>query len=338
MSLKSPFPYFGGKSKIAPLVWSRLGNTPNYVEPFLGSAAVLLARPDEHEWWERIETVNDADGYVANFWRALQADPEAIAEHADHPVFECDLHARHYWLKQQRTELVERLEGDPDYYDVKIAGWWVWGMACWIGTGFCQADGPWASVEGKLVCLDSGQQGVKRQLVYLGGGQGVKRGLVRLEHKGQGVTTVRSGLLEYMLALAERLRRVRVCCGDWTRVCGPTPTHKQGLTAVFLDPPYSQDMRTSEIYSTETDCSTAVREWAIEQGKRSDMRICLCGYDGEHAMPATWEEVAWKANGGYASRNKENKNRSKERLWFSPACLKPGTEPQTTLEFTGVER
>jgi hypothetical protein len=28
--LKAPFPYFGGKSKIASLVWSRLGNPDNY--------------------------------------------------------------------------------------------------------------------------------------------------------------------------------------------------------------------------------------------------------------------------------------------------------------------
>jgi hypothetical protein len=28
------------------------------------------------------------------------------------------------------------------------------------------------------------------------------------------------GLLEWMRALAERVRRVRVCCDDWTSVCG----------------------------------------------------------------------------------------------------------------------
>jgi hypothetical protein len=32
--LKAPFPYAGGKSWIAPLVWPRFGNPVNYVEPF----------------------------------------------------------------------------------------------------------------------------------------------------------------------------------------------------------------------------------------------------------------------------------------------------------------
>jgi hypothetical protein len=48
-----------------------------------------------------VETVNDKDCYLANFWRALQADPEAVAHWADAPVNEADLHARHQWLVNQ---------------------------------------------------------------------------------------------------------------------------------------------------------------------------------------------------------------------------------------------
>lgn len=67
--LRAPFPWFGGKSRVAHLVWSAFGaDVANYVEPFAGSLAVLLARPGE----PRIETVNDLDGYLVNFWRAVQ--------------------------------------------------------------------------------------------------------------------------------------------------------------------------------------------------------------------------------------------------------------------------
>lgn len=45
--LKAPFPWFGGKSRAADLVWSRFGDVQNYVEPFAGSLAVLLARPSQ---------------------------------------------------------------------------------------------------------------------------------------------------------------------------------------------------------------------------------------------------------------------------------------------------
>jgi len=43
--LRAPFPWFGGKSRCAPVVWRALGNVPNYVEPFFGSGAVLFSRP-----------------------------------------------------------------------------------------------------------------------------------------------------------------------------------------------------------------------------------------------------------------------------------------------------
>ena len=100
--MKAPFPWFGGKARIAPMVWERFGAVSNYVEPFAGSRAVLLGRPDEHEG---IETVNDADGFLSNFWRALAEDPAAVAESADGPVNETDLHARHIWLVGQRETL-----------------------------------------------------------------------------------------------------------------------------------------------------------------------------------------------------------------------------------------
>ena len=90
-TLKAPFPWFGGKSRVASLVWERFGDTPNYVEPFAGSLAVLLGRPHE----PHTETINDKDYMVANFWRALQCDREAVAEYADWPVNEADQNARH---------------------------------------------------------------------------------------------------------------------------------------------------------------------------------------------------------------------------------------------------
>ena len=132
IAVKSPYPYFGGKSKVANIVWDRLGNVQNYVEPFFGSGAVLLARPHE----PKVETVNDMDCFLTNFWRALQNNPDGVAEWADSPVNECDLHSRHRWLCAQ-DGFVAKMRSDPDYFDVKVAGWWVWGLSCWIGDGWC---------------------------------------------------------------------------------------------------------------------------------------------------------------------------------------------------------
>lgn len=134
-NLKAPFPWFGGKSRVAEVVWQRFGDVPNYVEPFAGSLAVLLSRPHE----PRVETVNDKDCYLANFWRALAVDPDQLAHYADWPVNEADLHARHTWLvnSKEAEEWRRRMKTEPGHFDVKIAGWWVWGISQWIGSGWC---------------------------------------------------------------------------------------------------------------------------------------------------------------------------------------------------------
>ena len=133
-----------------------------------------------------------------------------------------------------------------------------------------------------------------------------------------------------MRQLAQRVARVRICCGDWARILTETPTTHNGLTGVFLDPPYAVATR-KNVYG-EHDTKTLahhVAQWAIEHGQNPKLRIALCGYNAEHTMPPDWTCHAWKARGGYSSQNKQgNPNPTKERIWFSPHCLNPATTPQ----------
>ena len=316
-ALKAPFPWFGGKSRVADIVWSRFGDVKNYVEPFFGSGAVLLARPHA----PHTETVNDLDCYLANFWRAIHHAPEETAKWADWPVNEADLHARHLWLVNQ-AGFQERMKTEPDFYDAKIAGWWVWGLCQWIGSGWCAArlhlGNAGMGVHRKLPHLYAGR-GVHRQLPHLGdAGMGVHRKLPHLGNAGRGE------LIEaYFAALKERLHRVRVCCGSWKRVLGPSVTSKHGQTGVFLDPPYAHSVRDKTLYSVESDVSREVFEWAVENGKDPLMRIAVCGYEGEHKTPRGWRSLQWKARGGYGlqANGRGRANAGLERIWFSPHCL-----------------
>lgn len=374
--MKAPFPYFGGKSRAAELIWSRLGNIGNYVEPFAGSLAVLLARPHE----ARIETVNDRDCYLANFWRALKAEPRKVAHYADWPVSEADMQARHKWLCQ-RAKFRERMLKEPNYFDAKVAGWWVWGISQWIGAGWCSRP-EWVGRAGggraprglnagmhlssnmglnaqhadgmnKRPVLNRGARGVTNAGgpggVHIGGAaHGVNQRRIRVPDKpewqhrphlhdggmgvhqkrphlsGNGATGVHRkmdepAILEWMLALAHRLRRVRVCCGDWARVVTPSCTWKLGggqLTGILLDPPYDHSMRDNRLYGIETDIGGEVREWAIANGENRNLRLALCGLEGEHEMPASWEAVPWKSPRGYSNKKRQ------EFIWFSPYCLR----------------
>jgi hypothetical protein len=333
----------------------------NYVEPFLGSGAVLFLRPGGAG---HIETVNDADGFVANFWRALQHDAGAVAIAADNPVNEADLHARHLWLLGQRERITERLMGDTDFYDTTAAGWWAWGLCCWIGSGWCSGNGPWQSVDGEMVRnpgkgvnrkrphLGDPGKGVNRQLPHLGDpGKGVNRQLPHLGDPGKGVQPETAGtcaerrewLIGYLQNIADRLRGVRVCCGDWSRVCGPSVTYRHGPTGAFLDPPYADTAkRTKGLYAVDCEqVAHAVREWAIEEGRNPLMRIVLAGYESEHTMPPDWRKLEWKAVGGYGLIGDDEEgtgraNRNRERLWFSPACLNSSTNDCPLFKTQGV--
>src|SRR5262245_33656146 len=91
---KAPFPWFGGKSKAAPVVWSLLGDVEHYVEPFAGALGVLLERPHPCNRPYHSETIGDADGLLVNAWRAIQWHPEETAAAASWPVTEADKQAR----------------------------------------------------------------------------------------------------------------------------------------------------------------------------------------------------------------------------------------------------
>jgi len=367
--LRAPFPWFGGKSKVADVVWRAFGNVPNFVEPFAGSLAVMLGRPHE----PKIETVNDRDAFLSNFWRSVQQDPQAVAAHCDWPVSEPDLHARHRWLVEQK-DFREKMLTDPHFYDAKIAGWWVWGLSQWIGGGWCTIrDRPWQ--QRPHVTANTAGHGVHKKMpnTYARGqGNGVHTGNPSawrkrpvLGHGGRVVVSptdapgrrprsrsagVTSDMMiashlpslgnmrgvlgeskppceEWFLALQQRLRRVRVVCGDWQRVLGDsvlgtTKSRNSGMNpcGLFLDPPYSDEERDPDLYAQD-DGSIAikVREWAIARGDDPDLRIALCGYEGEHEMPETWTKYAWKGHRGYAAADNENVHR--ERIWFSPHCL-----------------
>lgn len=316
MTLAAPFPYFGGKRRAAPLIWPLLGDPSGYVEPFAGSAAVLLGRPAFKG--RRVETLNDADGWLVNCWRALQLDPDGVAAHAWGPVSEIDYHARLAWLQGRRTpELVSWLEGDPEAHDPKAAGWWLYVLACGIGDPF--GKGPWRVVDGHL-----------RKLPHLGdAGQGVNRELPHLGDAGRGQ------LEAYFQQLQARLRRVRITCGDWKRVVQPSVTRSgcggDGSRAIFLDPPYATS---GDLYAeSSAGIGEAVREWCLTADP--ELRVILCGYDSEHdeLLAHGWTVEHGKAGGG-AGYSVSSDNGRRERLWCSPACI--GRAQGSLFDLVGV--
>lgn len=315
--LLAPYPYFGGKRSVAAQIWQRLGTPKQYIEPFCGSAAVLLAAPQPAS----LEVICDASGFIANFWRAVKHQPEAVAEWADYPVSHIDLGARHIWLLKQRERLAVDLH-DPDWPgDAKVAGWWLYGQCCWIGSGWCDWDRR------------------QRRDGDTGGGEGADatsagRGIQaagKVPHasdagRGYDALLTSSGRVAWvwLRKLAARLERVRVVHGTWSRCLN---SHYGGNdTAVFLDPPY----RAYEaVYGgAVAPVADEAAAWARDN---AHLRVAICGHVGDYELPG-WDAVQWDRGRLTYSGSKTT---DQECIWYSPACL-PAARGQSDL-FAGHE-
>jgi len=128
--------------------------------------------------------------------------------------------------------------------------------------------------------------------------------------------------------LSERLRYVRVVCGDWKRVCGGNwQTNPGRPCGIFFDPPYSAEAgRNNGLYTVESaTVAHDVREWCRTRADDPDYRIVLAGYYEEHEslLAEGWSVHRWSALGGYAhvGKGKGEANRHRESLFFSPHCI-----------------
>ena len=129
--------------------------------------------------------------------------------------------------------------------------------------------------------------------------------------------------MEWFGKLHERLRDVRVTCGDWSRVVKDSVTTIHGLTGLFLDPPYDKGAMDYGRGGMGLGISAQVREWCASNGHNKALRIVLCGHAGEHdaLIEAGWHTRTWKARKGYALTDEAVANSASETLWCSPHCV-----------------
>jgi len=287
--MRAPFPYYGGKRRWDDTILQAFGPERKavYVEPFVGSGAVLLANPLPYAR----EIVCDTSGYICNFHRALRAAPDETAYYADWPTIHHDLTARHRWLLRWGAENAERLSDDPDFYDAKAAGWWVWGMSLWIGGGWCL--GKPTRLPGGIPAVGSkmGGKGVSAQRIDTGPGD--TRPLVNHDWSGNGVSAQRinipdsrqrsanrmggygvaaqkrgegnpadhepmSGqrLQTWFRALAKRWESVIILNRDFESALTDTllqqvKSSSKPPVKVLLDPPYRTDRRSKFLYDSD---------------------------------------------------------------------------------------
>jgi len=293
--MRQLFWYVGGKYRIAPEINRRFGAVDARIDAFTGSSSWILASPPV-----RYEIVNDLDGYVVNYLRAVKYAPDEVAKHLDFPGAELELIAYHHYAKDRLPELVARLGGDPEYYDPVIAGRWAYVMGHKRENSFGRSGG-WLVRDGRLVY----ERGAGRRRVCM---------------------TVRSRILarlfkerrvaEYVAAISERLRSVHILWNDFEVVVEKARHPELGVVGILLDPPYPRHLRDFDYDVDDAAVWHRAARWAVANGDNPKLRIAVCGYgdaESDALFPPNWERRFWKRSG--IGRNKEL-----ECIWFSPHC------------------
>ena len=116
--LRSPIQWFGGKGHMQAKLLPLLPAHREYIEPFFGGGSIFFAKPPA-----KVETINDLDSAVMDFYRVLRDQPEEFIRLAQLTPYSRELYneCRATW----------RAETDP----VRRAWrWWVVARMTFSGT------------------------------------------------------------------------------------------------------------------------------------------------------------------------------------------------------------
>jgi DNA adenine methylase len=101
--MKAPIRYFGSKWRLAPWIVQQLPPHVCYVEPFGGSAAVLLTKPPSPN-----EVYNDINSGLVSFFRVLRERPHELAEAVALTPYSREEHALSYEPSTDDLEVARR--------------------------------------------------------------------------------------------------------------------------------------------------------------------------------------------------------------------------------------
>lgn len=88
--VENVFPYSGGKSNLVDWITNYFPNHRVYVEPFGGSASVLVNKPPS-----QIEVYNDLDSRLVNFFEVFRDETDELVEWLNRTPYSRELHDRY---------------------------------------------------------------------------------------------------------------------------------------------------------------------------------------------------------------------------------------------------
>lgn len=113
--MKCLLKYPGAKNRIAPWICSYIPKHQVYVEPYFGSGAVFFNKEPA-----KIETINDLDGNIVNYFKVIREYPEELAAQLTLTPYSRDEYYRSF----------EMIDGESDIERARK-----FAVRCWQGFG-----------------------------------------------------------------------------------------------------------------------------------------------------------------------------------------------------------
>jgi DNA adenine methylase len=307
----------GAKASLAARIVALLGPHGSYVEPYAGSAAVLLAK-------DRcpVETLNDIDQHVIHFYRTMR-DPDTRFRLIDALTY----------TPYARVELKEATEEPaPPIREVVRAA---------LTAAVTDTDA--MTPRHLAIALDAALSALSpeaRQTEAQASVERARRFFVRTNQRyvgndnggwtctlkassGHSNASKWANYVTRLSAVAERLQGVQIECGGAIDVLDKLVKNADPQTAVYLDPPYLRETRSGSRYR-EDRMRSVHHELLLKVAVLLPGPVVLSSYPNalyEDALgPAGWTQY----RGHRKASGQSGKGRTAQRtevLWANPQCV-----------------
>lgn len=280
MSIKPLMRYHGAKWRLAPWIISHFPQHHCYVEPFGGSAAVLISKEPSAR-----EVYNDKNDEMVNLFNVIRCDvmrPQLLRLLAMTPY--------------SRTEFEWAKEPSHSNRD---------------GRGNIKSGTPAVMEAHKLLVraqMGFGSAGATR------GNTGFRLDTART---GTSLQALWGELPARVLEVTERLRQVVI---ENTDAYNVIKQHDRSDTLFYLDPPYTLDTRTNTDSYGKFEMREFEHERLLELTQKCAGMFVISGYDNElyNDTLAGWTKSSRQTAISSGGRNGSAKRT--EVLWISPNC------------------
>lgn len=310
--LRSPVTWFGGKGRLARRIVPLLPPHEAYLETHGGGLSVLFHKPRA-----RLETINDLDGGVVQFYRVLR----------DPAQFE-----RFRMLCELTPYAREEYEGCRDgWRDESDAARRAWAWFVGVRQAFGGATG------------SAARHGWKYSVDVPNGARGAApargRGTWGYSATNASGTRLASAAQRYLSAVERlpevhaRLQGVQIERGDWRRVLA---AYGHAGTLVYLDPPYVHETRAGDKrYAHEM---TMEDHRDLTAALLASPAMCVLSGYRHAAVHGPLEEAGWERTDIdvpiSAARRREGLRRV-ESLWRNPATVEAWERARAQLPLFG---